>query len=285
MKFSEFAQALSPFYMGEMTQWNFVKELLLQITNNKEMVLKHRSKGKLIERTDKTFTSYYTGKRSIKPIAKKIHNDLQQDKFIDFLRSKEFNNNDKEELCKIFRKHFPNMSINNNNIFSIITEIFIDIINKSCESTNKIETPSIDDKTISIKNTDLYSTQQDIDIKSLINKLNETINSLINIGHRIASRQSSIPLNDIVAKSIPLPIPPKLESKLDEEYDELLLLYDEIEDYNINNNNEFLEKVLTLLYEITKESFIETKESFIITSLKNYPIYDLLSLIQKYQRN
>lgn len=134
MKFSEFTQTLGRFYMGEMTQWDFVKKLLFQITDNKDAVLKYRKKGKLIERDNKTFTSYYTGERSIRPIAKKIHNDLKQDKFIAFLKSKEFNNDDKEKLCKIFRDKFPNKTINNNNIFSIIAETFINIINKCCEA-------------------------------------------------------------------------------------------------------------------------------------------------------
>lgn len=79
-------------------------------------------------------------------------------------------------------------------------------------------------------------------------------------------------------------ISPKLASKLDDAYDELSRLYDEIDDYNSDNNNELLNKVLTLIAQITEDSFIETNDSFILTSSKTYPIHNLLSIIQEYQQ-
>lgn len=273
MEFSEFAQALSPFYTGEKTQWDFAKELLLQITDNKDAILKYRQKGKWNERSEKTFTSYYTGERSIRPIVKKICDELKPEKFLAFLRSKEFNNNDKDELCKIFGKYFPELSINENNIFSIIAEVFVDIIKESCQSTDTKTTKNI-------KSGDLYADQQKSDVDLLIRKLKEAVDSLITIGQRIASRKSRLPWNDIITTQIPQ----KLDLKLNEAYDELSRLYDEIDNYNSDNNIEFLSKALTLIAQITKESFVETKDEFKIVSSKNYLIHDLLLLVQEYQK-
>ena len=73
MTFSELAKVLHPFYAGEMTIPEFTKELLLQITDYRDAVLKYKWKNELIERTDKTFISYYTGKRYITPNEKGIY--------------------------------------------------------------------------------------------------------------------------------------------------------------------------------------------------------------------
>ena len=138
MTFSELAKVLHPFYAGEMTIPEFTKELLLQITDYRDAVLKYKWKNELIERTDKTFISYYTGERYITPIAKLIvvNDHIKQDKFMSFLKGNEFDNIKKEKLCKSIEKYVTNRELNIKNLFDVISDEYVKIIKSDAARSN-----------------------------------------------------------------------------------------------------------------------------------------------------
>ena len=146
--FSLFAQALAPYYKGEMAIPQFTKELLLQITNYPDAVLKYTRNKKTSLRSDKTFISFYNDDRPITPIAKQlctIESRITRDKFILFLKRIEFHYSDKKSLCDDFKKLFPSREINDKNLFDQIADIYVNIIKGS------LNKPDRKNKTDSIK--------------------------------------------------------------------------------------------------------------------------------------
>jgi len=262
MKFSEFAQALAPFYKGEMTIPKFTKELLKQITSDEDAVLKLK-KG---YRSDKTFTSYYTDERQIRPIAKALKDKpLASEKFVSFLKQRGYNASDLDKLCKTFKNYLPDKEINDATVFDVITKEYIRIITSFVES--EIES-SVQVTTYKIP------ADSSTEIKLLFSKLKDVINKLIKSGRKIESRNSQKPWD--------FSEPKKLNSDFDYEYDLLQEIYDSLDEYNKEHSNEQFDKALQLIALISKESFIEPREQFVITSRSNWPVKDLLSLIEKY---
>ena len=73
----------------------------------------------------------------------------------------------------------------------------------------------------------------------------------------------------------------KLYPQLESEFNKLQDLYDSMEQYNTERNDDFLAEVLKLIANIKIESFIETREEA-ICSFENQYIFDLSHLIQNY---
>lgn len=299
MTFSELDKELQPFYAGEMTVPEFTMELLLQITDCREAVLKYKSKKEMKERSEKTFTSYYDGTRMITPIAKRIavNDHLKRNKFLTFLKSKEFNNSQKEELCKAFSKYIPDKKLNSNNIFDAIADEYERIIQSSVSKTDTQKaTPSLDIN--DIKEVNITETIKAVETNaadSFMTELKEVIFNLQYIGHKIASRVSNMKSD----KDFKLPewaLPSELNSaiqkelvkrtglypELESEFNKLQKLYDSIDRYNIEHKEEILTKALKLIPRITKNDFIEKLEGTTIMSLNNQYIFELTILIQNY---
>lgn len=293
MDFGDFLNTFGEGYRTKWTKEDFCKTVLCSIVKNEDIVIYIKGiKDSKHKRSDSAYQSYYRNhdRRFDKKMAMAMakENEIDSDKFKAFLVKYTSECTSKVKLSENFKNEIPD--INEDNLFEKLTEKYIEILHyesnkpdKRCKNTTVQQSIILSNiQSTEDSQTEDFEVDDDTnDIKCLINKLDETINSLINIGRRIASRQSRGLWNN----SITAPIPPKLESELNKAYDELSLLYDEIDDYNSYNNTEFFNKVLTLIAKITKESFIETKDSFIVTSSKNYPIHDLLSLIQEYQQN
>lgn len=294
MDFGDFLNTFGEGYRALWRKEDFCKVVLCSIVKNEDVVeyIKGIKDGKH-KRSNDSFKSYYRNskRRFDKKMAIAMINVIDTDKFKNFLAKYTSKCTSKIKLSENFKNEIPD--INEDNLFEKLTEKYIEILHyesnkpdKRCKNTT-IQQPIANYETIlsSVQSTensqieDFEGNDDSNNIKLLINKLNETINLLISIGRKIASRQSRVPWNNITD------IPSKLNSELNKAYDDLSLLYDKIDDYNSDNNTEFLNKILTLIAKINRDSFIETKESFIITSSKNYPIHDLLSLIQEYQQN
>ena len=295
----DFGDFLNTFGEGYRTKWikeDFCKTVLCNIVKNEDVVIYIKGiKDSKHKRSNSTYQSYYRNndRRFDKNMAIAMENDIDSDKFKEFLVKYTSEFTSKVKLSENFKNEIPD--INEDNLFEKLTEKYIEILHyesnksdKRCKNTT-IQQPIANYETIlsSVQSTENFQIEDfegndgTNNIKLLINQLNETISLLITIGRRIASRQSRTPWNNITN----IHIYPSLESELNKAYDDLSLLYDKIDDYNSDNNTEFLNKILTLIAKINRDSFIETKESFIITSSKNYPIHDLLSLIQEYQQN
>lgn len=112
---------------------------------------------------------------------------------------------------------------------------------------------------------------------SLIMRLKEHIDSLMEIGHDIADTQSKYVTGYL--------IPFNSNAELDKRFEELLELKREIEKYNINRNIKILNEVVSLIKGISKDSFIERKDGFLICSSKNHSILKLLDLISQIKSN
>lgn len=291
MTFSELAQTLKPFYAGEMTVPEFAKELLLQITDNMDAVLKYKRKGKITKRTEKTFSSYYYGEKPITPIAEEIAvTRIKRDKFLSFLKRKEFDTGIKEKLCKAFEKHFPNKKLNIDNIFNTIVDEYESIIKSSVSNSDKQQAKppvGIND----IEEVNIPETIKAVGtnpVETFMIELKAVIRNLKNTGHKIASRvqnqmtyKSPFGVVDLDLKksfSKRHTLYPQLES----EFNKLQDLYDSMEQYNTERNDDFLAEVLKLIANIKIESFIETREEAAICSFENQYIFDLSHLIQNY---
>lgn len=296
MDFGDFFNTFGEGYRALWKKEDFCKAVLCSIVKNEDVVgyIKGIKDGKH-KRSNDSFKSYYRNskRRFDKKMAIAMINVIDTDKFKKFLVKYTSECTSKAKLSKNFKNEIPD--INEDNLFEKLTEKYIEILHYESNKPDKrcknsiVQHPIANYETIlsniqSTENSQIEDFEGNDDtnnIKLLINKLNENISLLITIGRRIASRQLRNPWNNITD----IHIYPSLESELNEAYDELSLLYDKIDDYNSDNYSEFLNKVLTLIAKITKDSFIQTKDSFMITSLKNYPIHDLLFLIQEYQQN
>jgi len=292
MTFSELAKELRPFYAGEMTVPEFTKELLLQITDYREAVLKYNNKKETKERSEKTFTSYYDGTKMITPIAKRIavNDHLKPDKFLTFLKRHEFDNIKKEEMCKAFEKHFPNKKLNIDNIFNTIVDEYESIIKSSVSNSDKQQAkPPVDNN--DIEEVNIPETIKAVGtnpVETFMIELKAVIRNLKNTGHKIASRvqnqmtyKSPFGVVDLDLKksfSKRHTLYPQLES----EFNKLQDLYDSMEQYNTERNDDFPAEVLKLIANIKIESFIETREEAAICSFENQYIFDLSHLIQNY---
>ena len=73
-----------------------------------------------------------------------------------------------------------------------------------------------------------------------------------------------------------------LYPQLESEFNKLQDLYDSMEQYNTDRNDDFPAEVLKLIANIKIESFIETREEAAICSFENQYIFDLSHLIQNY---
>lgn len=276
--FSLFAQTLAPYYKGDMTIPDFTKELLLQITNYPDAVLKYSRNKKTSFRSEKTFISFYNGDRPITPIAKQlciIDSRITRDKFIHFLKRKEFHYSDKKTLCDEFKKLFPSREINDNNLFEQISDIYVAIINESLNKTgskNKTD-PIITVHIKDIPHVDYTGAKVTSVTKKYFSDINAIIEKLIVIGRKISRFQSK--------KRWDLKVPEDLQKQLSSEYNRLQELYDSINNYN-KKEDKLLEKALSLISQITEASFIESEKDFVLTSINNAPIHDLLSLIKPF---
>lgn len=297
MTFSELAKELRPFYAGEMTVPEFTKELLLQITDYREAVLKYKNKKETKARSEKTFTSYYDGTKMITPIAKRIavNDHLKPDKFLTFLKRHEFDNIKKEEMCKAFEKYFINKKLNIDNIFDVVADEYVRIVKSNAANPNILQELSTSDingiKTIN----EAIKAIETNPVDSFMKELKGVIGNLQDIGHKIASRVSNMKSNtflEIVERTLPSEQKSKIQkglvkgthlcSELESEYNKLQGLYDSIDIYNIDHKEQILDEVLKLISKIEMDDFIEKWRKPIIMSVNNQYIFKLDSLIQKY---
>ena len=295
MTFSEFAKELHIFYAGEMSVPEFTGKLLLHITDYNDAVLKHKAKN----RSEKTFSSYYYGHKPITPIAKLIAVDghIKRNKFLTFLKSKEFNNSNKGALCKAFSEYFPDKELNSDNIFDAIADEYERIIHSSVSKTDTQQsTPSLGINDIKEENiTETIKAIEPNAVDSFMTELKEAIRNLQDTGHQIASRVSNMKsdkdfklpewalpseLNSVIQKELSKEMP--LYSKLESEYNKLQKLYYSIDRYNIEHKEEILTEALKLISQINKDDFIEKWRKATIKSTNNQYIIELNSLIQNY---
>lgn len=297
MTFSELAKELRPFYADEMTVPKFTKELLSQITDYEEAVSKYKNKKETKDRSEKTFTSYYDGTKMITPIAKRIavNDHLKPDKFLTFLKRHEFDNIKKEEMCKAFEKYFINKKLNIDNIFDVVADEYVRIVKSNAANPNMLQELSTSDidgiKPISEAIKAIETNQVD----SFMKELKGVIGNLQDIGHKIASRVSNMKSNtflEIVEHTLTSEQKSKIKKglakethlypELKSEYTKLQELYDSIDIYNTDHEEQILVEVLKLIANIEMDDFIEEWRKPIIMSVNNQYIFKLDSLIKKY---
>lgn len=253
MTFSQLAKVLKPFYAGELTIPEFTKELLLQITDYSDAVLKLKMKNELKERNDKTFASYYYNNKPITPIAKLIAADdehITPDKFMSYLKRNEFDNNKKEKLCKSIEEYVTNKKLNVDNIFDVICDEYVIIIKLSAASSKTQQVLS----SIDINNIEAININETIlavesnPKEAFMVELKEVIGKLKDIGYKIASRVSNMKsnkkyklpewalpseANSAIQKDLAKETP--LYPELEKEYGKLQEICDSINQYNIEH--------------------------------------------------
>lgn len=243
MNFSKFTQILELFYKGELSQADFTKDLLCRITDDESAVLIFKKR----ERNEKTFISYYTGERKITPIAKKIHDKINQDKFIDYLRTKEFN---KANLCKAFKEYCPD--IDTGNVFEKITEIYVEIIDnarniidKRYKEHSKENANKLSFSMISVSDYDKIS------INEILMKLSAIIDTLLKAAEEIYVNENKYPVNTARAMF------PQLYQQFYSNYNKINEMNNKLKFYNGKYSNELLNDAINLADSFTEDSFLQ----------------------------
>lgn len=282
----EFADFITAFGNGYKAQWrkeDFCKALLCSIAKDENMVIYENGKQEeKYKRGSTTFQSYYRNgkRRSIRPIAVCIHNNLDLCKFKRFLDTYTAFYS-KQTLFADFNKYYPD--ITEENLFDKITDSFVEIIKAACNEPDKrrrppmssqiYEVPQMDKISLSVVNDATVSDTNDVE--SLIKYINETIGSLITTGRRIAEFNNRCVADNTYYS--------KLKSKLHTEHEQLYVLYEKLSDYNEIHSNSIIEQILISILQLEENNFILSTNEFIITSRKNYHIHRLRELISKFQ--
>lgn len=243
MNFSKFTQILELFYKGELSQADFTKDLLCRITDDESAVLIFKKR----ERNEKTFISYYTGERKITPIAKNIHDKINQDKFIEYLRTKEFN---KANLCKAFKEYCPD--IDTGNVFEKITEIYVEIIDnarniidKRYKEHSKENANKLSFSMIPVSDFDRTS------INEILMQLYAIMDTLLKLAEEICAKESEYGFNN--AKLFFS----KLYEHFYKNYNKLSGLNNKLKFYNGKYSNELLNDAINLADSFTEDSFLQ----------------------------
>lgn len=290
MEFSEFVKILEEFYKGEQSQAKFTKDLFLKIA-------KDELEFKIENRSDQAFIQYYQGNRSIKPIAKIIHYELDKTKFKNYLAQREKNTDAKKKLCNAFRGCAP--KINMKNLFNKIAKIFVDIINDACnesdgrskkqpaddEAVSAIKTvesdeQSVDDEVVSeiddVESGENYESlfsnlnisKEDIsELKTLAKNISNKIYVLLDIGNKINNKANEMGFN------IPAIVNPGLYNALDKNYEAFHDFKYDLRRYNSKYPNKLFDRAIDIFLLLKANSFVEYYS----------PFFDSNSLISELQ--
>lgn len=127
-EFSEFASALTPFFIGAMRPEDFTKELFMHI------YLPSTDDENPVEDTlPRTFKAYYYGDRDITTLAKKISGSIDKVGFAEYLYLDADDSID--SLCRVFRDECE--SINTSNYGSLLATRFEAIIANAAKPKRK----------------------------------------------------------------------------------------------------------------------------------------------------
>lgn len=194
--------------------------------------------------------------------------------------------NDSSGIPPLLRKYSRSLC----NIFNTIVDEYESIIKSSVSNSDKQQAkPPVDNN--DIEEVNIPETIKAVGtnpVETFMIELKAVIRNLKNTGHKIASRvqnqmtyKSPFGVVDLDLKksfSKRHTLYPQLES----EFNKLQDLYDSMEQYNTDRNDDFPAEVLKLIANIKIESFIETREEAAICSFENQYIFDLSHLIQNY---
>lgn len=276
MEFADFLTAFGNGYKAKWRKEDFCKVLLCSIAKDDSMVIyENGNSNNEYERGTTTFQSYYrnTKRRSIRPIAVGIHNDIDRDKFKGFLDDHVKYCN-KSELCKNFKEF--SSDITEENLFDKITEIFVEILkaarNEPDSRCRPPISPHIDDALHRDNKVPLDDNLTSKDIESLIKEIDKTIKDLISTGRMLAaSKILGASDNTIYSKG---------NNRLEKELEHLFLLCRNLSSYNSANNSLIIKQIVKSILLIKADNFILTENDLILPSSKNEHINRLLELLQ-----